>query len=112
MQSEYAIRLYELMMQWQSVGKTNEIAIDDLRKKLGVKPEQYNAMNNFKARVLDHAVKQINEHTDITVKYEQHKTGKPLLPFHSHSRKRKYLSISTQLRIKIETLPLLTCSIT
>ena len=78
LQSEYAIRLYELMMQWQSVGKTNEIAIDDLRKKLGVKPEQYNAMNNFKARVLDHAVKQINEHTDITVNYEQHKTGRTI----------------------------------
>ena len=81
LQSEYAIRLYELMMQWQSVGKTNEIAIDDLRKKLGVKPEQYNAMNNFKARVLDHAVKQINEHTDITADYVQHKTGRVITGF-------------------------------
>ena len=69
------------MMQWQSVGKTNEIAIDDLRKKLGVKPEQYNAMNNFKARVLDHAVKQINEHTDITADYVQHKTGRVITGF-------------------------------
>ena len=32
LQSEYAIRLYELMMQWQSVGKTNQITIDNLRK--------------------------------------------------------------------------------
>ena len=63
LQSEYAIRLYELMMQWQSVGKTNEIAIDDLRKKLGVKPEQYNAMNNFKARVLDLSLIHISEPT-------------------------------------------------
>ncbi|ALF60920.1 replication initiation protein RepM [Psychrobacter urativorans] len=78
LQSEYAIRIYELMMQWKSVGKTNEITIDNLRKKLGVKPEQYKQMCNFKTRVLDHAVKQINEHTDITVKYEQHKTGKTI----------------------------------
>ena len=91
LQSEYAIRLYELMMQWQSVGKTNEIAIDDLRKKLGVKPEQYNAMNNFKARVLDHAVKQINEHTDITVKYEQHKTGKTITAVSFAFKKKKIL---------------------
>ena len=91
LQCEYAIRLYELMMQWQSVGKTNEIAIDDLRKKLGVKPEQYNAMNNFKARVLDHAVKQINEHTDITVKYEQHKTGKTITAVSFAFKKKKIL---------------------
>ena len=78
LQSEYAIRLYELMMQWQSVGKTNQITIDNLRKKLGVKPEQYKQMCNFKTRVLDHAVKQINDYTDITVKYDQHKTGKTI----------------------------------
>lgn len=81
LQSEYAIRLYELMMQWKTVGKTNKIPIDDLRKKLGVKPDQYQAMNNFKARVLDHAVSQINDHTDITAEYEQHKTGRAITGF-------------------------------
>ena len=81
LQSEYAIRLYELMMQWKSVGKTNKIPIDDLRKKLGVKPEQYKEMHNFKARVLDHAKKQINEHTDITADYVQHKTGRVITGF-------------------------------
>lgn len=81
LQSEYAIRLYELIMQWKSVGKTNKIATDDLRKKLGVKPEQYKEMHNFKARVLDHAKKQINEHTDITADYVQHKTGRVITGF-------------------------------
>ncbi|WP_201542895.1 RepB family plasmid replication initiator protein, partial [Psychrobacter faecalis] len=81
LQSEYAIRLYELIMQWKSVGKTNKIATDDLRKKLGVKPDQYKEMHNFKARVLDHAKKQINEHTDITADYVQHKTGRVITGF-------------------------------
>nr|WP_181716727.1 replication initiation protein RepM [Psychrobacter sp.]QJS05733.1 replication protein RepB, Rep3 superfamily [Psychrobacter sp.] len=81
LQSEYAIRLYELMMQWKTVGKTNKIATDDLRKKLGVKPERYKEMHNFKARVLDHAKKQINEHTDITADYVQHKTGRVITGF-------------------------------
>ena len=67
--------------QWKSVGKTNKIATDDLRKKLGVKPEQYKEMHNFKARVLDHAKKQINEHTDITADYVQHKTGRVITGF-------------------------------
>ncbi|MGY8868612.1 MAG: RepB family plasmid replication initiator protein, partial [Methylophagaceae bacterium] len=78
LQSEYSIRLYELMMQWKKVGQTNKIAIDDLRKKLGVEPEQYQRMNNFKARVLDHAIGQINSYTDIEATYKQHKTGKAI----------------------------------
>jgi plasmid replication initiation protein len=81
LQSEYSIRLYELMMQWKSVGKTNKIALDDLRQNLGVKPEQYKEMHNFKARVLNLAKKQINEHTDITADYIQHKTGKAVTGF-------------------------------
>lgn len=78
LQSEYAIRLYELMMQWKSVGKTNKIELGELRSKLGVQPEQYKQMCNFKTRVLDLAVSQINEYTDITAIYEQHKTGRTI----------------------------------
>jgi plasmid replication initiation protein len=78
LQSEYAIRLYELMMQWKTVGKTNKIALDDLRSKLGVEPEQYKKMCNFKARVLDLAISQINDFTDVTATYEQHKTGRTI----------------------------------
>lgn len=81
LQSEYAIRLYELMMQWKTVGKVPKIELQDLRNKLGVKPEQYKDMNNFKGRVLDHAVKQINKHTDITADYDQHKTGRKVTAF-------------------------------
>lgn len=81
LQSEYAIRLYELMMQWKKVGKVPKIEINELRNKLGVEPEQYKKMCNFKAKVLDHALKQINKHTDITADYDQHKQGKTITAF-------------------------------
>ena len=81
LQSEYAIRLYELMIQWRKTGKVPTMSLQELRDKLGVKPEQYKEMNNFKGRVLDHAIKQINEHTDITAAYEQHKTGRKVTGF-------------------------------
>lgn len=76
--SIYAIRLYELIIQWRDNGVTQRYKIDDLRQKLGVEPEQYKTMSNLKAKVLDRAIKQINQHTDITVKYEQHKTGRKI----------------------------------
>ena len=81
LQSEYAIRLYELIIQWRAVGKVPKLELQELRNKLGVNPDQYKEMHNFKARVLDLALKQINDHTDITATYEQHKTGRKVTGF-------------------------------
>ena len=81
LQSEYAIRLYELLIQWRKVGKTNEIPVSDLRSKLGVGLSQYKVMSDFKKRVLNHAVKQINDFTDISASYSQEKVGKSITGF-------------------------------
>ena len=80
LQSEYSIRLYELVIQWRSVRKTNLISLLELREKLGL-IDEYKRIEAFKRRVLDLAVKQINEHTDITVEYEQHKQGRVITGF-------------------------------
>lgn len=74
--SSYAIRLYEILISWRDVGKTPKYEIEDLRSKLGVEPKQYQRMNNFKARVLELAIDQINKYTDITANYNQHKKGR------------------------------------
>lgn len=79
--SVYALRIFEMLMQWRSVSKTPLVTIDDLRNRLGIADHQYKLMSNFKARVLDLAINEINEHTDITVKYQQHKQGKVITGF-------------------------------
>ena len=38
-------------------------------------------MSDFKKRVLEPSIKQINEHTDIVVTYEQHKKGRVISGF-------------------------------
>lgn len=79
--SAYAVRLYELLIAWRSTGKTPVFELDDFRKKLGVEANEYSRMSNFKRFVLDIALRQINEHTDIKVKYEQHKRGRSISGF-------------------------------
>jgi plasmid replication initiation protein len=81
LRSVYAVRLYELLIQWRSVGKTPEFELERLRGQLGLCVNEYSAMNNFKAKVLDLAVAQIDEHTDITVTYEQIKKGRKIIGF-------------------------------
>jgi len=74
MSSAYAIRLYELLMQWGSVGK-REIELEWLKKALTV-DENYGRLGNFKKWVVDVAVAQINAHSDLTASYAQRKTGR------------------------------------
>ena len=74
MSSAYAIRLYELLIQWGSVGK-REVELEWLKKVLMVEKE-YDRLDNFKKRVLDVALSQINEFSDLTASYTQRKTGR------------------------------------
>ena len=79
--SAYAVRLYELLIAWRSTGSTPVIEISDFRQRIGVLDTEYKRMERFKTSVLELAIKQINEHTDITVKYEQHKRGRAISGF-------------------------------
>jgi plasmid replication initiation protein len=79
--SAYAVRLYEIVMQWQSKGKTPFFELEKLRGLLGISPEEYSAMCNFKARVLDLSVKQINEKTNLNLSYTQKKIGRVVTHF-------------------------------
>ncbi len=79
--STYAIRLYELLIQWRSSGQTPIFNLSTFRQQLGVEAAQYKTMSNFKTYVLDFALKQVNELTDITANYQQHKTGRTISGF-------------------------------
>lgn len=79
--SAYAVRLYEILIAWRSSGTTPIISLMDFRKRIGVLDSEYKRMYDFKKYVLDIAIKQVNEHTDIVVKVEQHKTGRSITGF-------------------------------
>ena len=77
--SKYAVRLYELVIAWKATCKTPVFKLQDFREKIGLLDEnEYSTMSNFKKFVLDLAVAQINEHTDIKLTYEQHKAGRKI----------------------------------
>jgi plasmid replication initiation protein len=73
--SIYAIRIYELLKQYENL-KKRSFFIDDLRKTLAIKEIQYKRFNDFRKYVLDIAKKEINEKTDLKIDYELKKTGK------------------------------------
>ena len=79
--STYATRLFELLMQWKTTNVIPFMSVAELRNSLGVQEGKYPLLANFKMRVLDIAVNQINETTDYKIEYEQHKEGRTITGF-------------------------------
>ena len=104
--SAYAIRLYELLIQWRSTGKTPIIELQEFRRKLGVLDNEYLRMAHLKERVLNLSLKQINEHTDITVKAEQHKTGRSITGFSFSFKQKKSAAKSLENKRDLDTIDL------
>lgn len=81
MTSMYSVRLYELLVQWKEAKRTPIFELDTFRDQLGIGVNEYKTMSDFKKRVLTLALKEINEKSDLTVSYEQHKKGKSISGF-------------------------------
>jgi plasmid replication initiation protein len=79
--STYSARLYELLIQWKAVGKTPLFELATFREQLGIGVNEYKRMDHFKTRVLDLAVTEISEKTDIEAIYQQHKKGRSITGF-------------------------------
>ena len=96
--SAYAVRLYELLICWRTTGKTPVIDLTEFRKRIGVLDTEYQRMDVFKRGVLELALKQVNEHTDITATYEQHKKGRVItgFSFKFKQKKPKQAEIATE----------------
>lgn len=72
--SYYAVRLYELLMQFKDKG-WRTVSIEELRSAFGLSPTEYKVMRDFKRRTVDVAIEQINELSEWKVSYQNHKYG-------------------------------------
>ena len=81
MDSIYSVRLYELLVQWKAAKQTPMFELEKFRDQLGVEVNEYKAMCDFKKRVLQVAINEINEKSDIKISYEQVKKGRSIAGF-------------------------------
>lgn len=72
--SPYSIRIYELMKQYETI-RERTVSLDELREYLGIK-DKYSKYSHLKLRIIDKAVTDINEHTDICLSYSELKKGR------------------------------------
>nr|WP_257883444.1 replication initiation protein [Hymenobacter sp. DG01] len=80
--SKYAKRIYQLASQWKDIGETKTYDLDEFKHMLKLKdpkgrePEQFQRISDLKAKVLDIAVRQINENTELKIGYTLLKQGR------------------------------------
>lgn len=79
LKSKYSIRIYELLKQYESIGK-RELELQELKKILFIE-NQYNRIYDLKRFVLTPAIKEINDYTDINISYDDVKKGRKITGF-------------------------------
>lgn len=76
MKKKYSIRFYELLKQYQKLGK-RIFNVTELREILNCENE-YLRFQSFEQRIINPAIKEINNHSDIIVEYTKLKKGKSI----------------------------------
>lgn len=66
-QSSYGLALYENCIRYQDIGQTPWFDLLQFRKLMGIEEGKYKIFRDFKTRVLDKAVEEVNKYSPIRV---------------------------------------------
>ena len=101
MTSIYGMRFYELMKKWMTESGNGashkEVSIDELKNILDLKGK-YKAIKDFKVKVLQPAIKDINLCSDLRASYTQRKTGRRVTHLIFHFQLDEQLKMSLKSR--------------
>ncbi len=76
LQSSYSVRIYELLKQYEKIGKRT-FSVDDLKETLAVM-DKYPLYANFKQRIIMKAQEDLATFTDIRFTFEEIKKGRAI----------------------------------
>lgn len=90
MHGKYCLRIYELLKSYAFMG-TWEVSLSDLRHILVIPDDEYPDIRNFRRRVIEHALKEINKCTDLSVEYESVTKKRKVVGFIFNISRKDYL---------------------
>jgi len=87
LKSSYSIRFYELMIQFKSTGE-RWIKLDTLKERLELS-DRYDRFYNFKIRIIQPAIREINGSTNLIVTWDTVKKGRVITGLKFDIREKK-----------------------
>lgn len=89
LKSIHAMRIFELLLQYASVGK-RQVSVDDLRSHCGIKKDEYADYFDFKRKVINRAKSEVNEKTEYEIDYKEIKESRKVVSIEWTINKKTY----------------------
>ena len=89
MRGKHPIRIYELLKSYAELGGY-DISVSDLRSKLMIDEKAYPEFKEFKRKVLNNSLREINTYTDLDVSVSTIRTGRCITDLHFTIKKKDY----------------------
>ena len=74
----YSIRIYELLKQYEKIGE-RYFEVDQLKRILGIKDDQYKLYGDFKRKIIKPAEKELKSKTDIYFNFKEKKNTRKVI---------------------------------
>lgn len=107
-QSTYGLALYENCIRYQNISQTPWFEIAQFRKLMGIEEDKYAIFRDFKRRVLDKAIEEVNKYSSLEVSCKVQKKARQVVAIqflikHSnetieHEKGTDLLTLSQQLK--------------
>ena len=98
--SVYSVRLYELLAQHRTNKHNPKFELEIFRGQLGLGVNNYKRLCDFKRRVLDHAVNEINKKTDLQVSYKPIKAGRTVIGYEFTVREKPKAKADEKIKLR------------
>ena len=86
--SSYGLALYENCIRYRGLSFTKWFSIDIFRKLMGVPAGKYTIFRDFKRRVLDKSVEEVNAYSDLIVEPELYRQGRQVVKIRFNLKER------------------------
>jgi plasmid replication initiation protein len=94
-QSGYGLALYENCNRFQDIGQTPWFNLTKFRKLMGVEGDKYKIFRDFKTRVLDKAVKEVNKYSTLIISPQLRKQNRQVTSIQFLIKKSNVISINS-----------------
>jgi len=74
----YSVRIYELLKQYEKL-KNRSFDLVELRRLLGLRPDEYKLYGHFKSRILKPAQKELEKSTNLKFDFKEKKQGRKVV---------------------------------
>lgn len=106
--SNYGLALYENCVRYKGLPYTKWFELEMFRKLMGVPVDKYEVFRDFKKRVIDKSVEEVNTYSDLIVTPEINRRGNQVISLRfqlKEREKKKWLGSKLKEQGRVELLP-------